>query len=61
MGEWSDAMDDGVICRGCALPLGFTVSSGGFCPQCESERRTAERDKLGPTWRPDDGRKPTPR
>ena len=38
MGDWSEAMDDGVICRGCALPLG-TTSSNGYCPDCKPSDR----------------------
>ena len=34
MGDWSDAMEDGAICKGCALPLG-NVSQDGYCPSCK--------------------------
>lgn len=33
MGDWSEAMEDGVICRGCALPFG-PLNDAGFCPDC---------------------------
>ena len=33
MGDWSEAMEDGVICRGCAQPLG-TLGEPGYCPDC---------------------------
>lgn len=42
MGDWSEAMDDGVICKGCALPLGAGSSplgagpSDGYCPACSA-------------------------
>jgi len=39
MGDWSDAMEDGVICRGCALPL-EVPSADGLCSSC---RQPAQR------------------
>lgn len=55
MGDWSEAMEDGVICRGCALPLdGGSVD--GFCPACASHRDDEGRDRLGPRWLPDNGK-----
>jgi uncharacterized Zn finger protein (UPF0148 family) len=41
MGEWSEAMEDGVICRGCALPLAGP-SGSGYCPDCQAKARSAE-------------------
>jgi hypothetical protein len=59
MGDWSDAMEDGVICRGCAMPLGGT--GAGLCPDC-SERQAREGcDQLGPKWIPDNSKDRTPR
>ena len=51
MGDWSEAMEDGVICRGCALPLG-TQSVSGYCPSCATQLRpkaqTPEESHLDP-------------
>lgn len=55
MGDWSEAMEDGVICRGCALPLG-EVSIDGYCLACAAQRDSEGRDKLGPRWLPDQSR-----
>mgnify|MGYP006951095524 FL=1 len=60
MGDWSDAMDDGVICRGCALPLGERIEGGGYCASCASER-TKGNDNLGPRWLPDNSQDRNPR
>jgi len=54
MGDWSDAMEDGVICRGCAMPLGGT--GPGLCPDCAARQAAEGRDRLGPTWIPDNGK-----
>ena len=37
MGDWSEAMEDGVLCRGCACPLG-SFRNGGYCDSCASRR-----------------------
>lgn len=52
MGDWSEAMDDGVICRGCAMPLGGS-SQGGLCTACALQGGSDGRDRLGPGWLPD--------
>lgn len=54
MGDWSEAMNDGVICRGCAMPLG-SASQGGLCSACASNGGGDARDRLGPGWLPDNG------
>jgi hypothetical protein len=53
-------MDDGVICRGCALPLGERIEGGGYCASCASER-TKGNDNLGPRWLPDNSQDRNPR
>ena len=60
MGDWSEAMEDGIICRGCAMPLGG-VSEGGYCPECANRQQSEGRNKLGPRWLPDNGADRTPR
>lgn len=56
MGDWSDAMEDGVICRGCALPMG-DVSHGGYCPDCATGTRgKSSPSGMGPGWLPDQER-----
>jgi hypothetical protein len=41
MGDWSEAMEEGAICRGCALPLGgYSVS--GYCDNCSRDRPTMD-------------------
>ena len=59
MGDWSDAMDEGVICRGCAMPLG--ERGGGLCPACTARRESEGRDQLGPRWLPDNSKDRRPR
>lgn len=60
MGDWSDAMDDGVICRGCALPLGEQIHGGGYCASCASERARSDGN-VGPNWVPNNSRDQNPR
>lgn len=60
MGDWSDAMEDGVICKGCALPMG-NVSIGGYCPECAGRQNAADKGRLGPGWVPDNSADRTPR
>lgn len=55
MGDWSEAMEDGVICMGCAMPLG-SYGQPGYCPECAAKREREDRDKLGPRWLPDNSR-----
>lgn len=43
MGDWTDAMEDGVICSGCQLPLGRPTGEPTFCESCKAEGR----DKAG--------------
>ena len=45
-GDWSEALDDGVICRGCALPLGTSSDNDGFCLSCRPQphRETTDID-----------------
>ncbi len=52
MGDWSEAMEDGAICQGCALPMGGS-GQPGLCPECAARRDGEGRDKLGPRWLPD--------
>lgn len=54
MGDWSEAMEERVICRGCALPMGG-VSAGGYCPECAHRQGTEQKENLGPGWLPDNG------
>jgi hypothetical protein len=55
MGDWSDAMEHGVICRGCALPL--DRSDPGLCPECAARERGAGGGPRAPTWIPDDDKR----
>jgi hypothetical protein len=55
MGDWSEAMEDGILCRGCAGVIYGTVSIGGYCTECASCRGAVDQGKLGPGWVPDNG------
>jgi len=51
MGDWSDAMEDGVICSGCAAPMGPGSGQAGYCDSCQQEKdqRSMNRDlRLAP-------------
>lgn len=61
MGDWSEAMEDGVLCRGCAGVIYGTVSIGGYCPECAARQGATDERKLGPGWVPDNSADRTPR
>lgn len=45
MGDWTEAMEDGVICKGCMLPLGGH-SVSGYCPDCAEKHRSPSRSDV---------------
>lgn len=53
MGNWSEAVEDGVVCKKYHLPLGDEgeAPSGKptLCQNCQSENGDG---KLGPNWLP---------
>ena len=54
MGEWSEAVNDGVVCKHCHLPLGGEpTGTPTLCENCEREEKgKGEGGKLGPGWLP---------
>lgn len=44
MGEWSEAMEDGVICMGCASPLP-PGHGPRYCDYCAERRKTSEKQR----------------
>lgn len=62
MGEWSEAINDGLICKRCFVPLiaeGETpwVFEPTLCESCEREEAAEEgkSGKIGPNWLPPRG------
>src|SRR3546814_10437111 len=37
MGDWTDAMEEGAICRGCRIPMGPPYQDG-YCDNCQQNR-----------------------
>lgn len=56
MGDWSEAMEDGVICRGCAMPFGDSPGTAdGYCELCASIRSNSREGNQDPGWLPGNG------
>ena len=57
MGEWSEAVNDGLICMKCFLPLnGASVLAGpALCQVCAAEKGKQGGSKIGPNWLPPRG------